>query len=203
MEINGLKLPSAFVQDLQSGHLLRQRGSWELKRNESAYGEPLETELSHVFESLARIQKETDELPAGYTSLSVEDVEGYTDACGIQVGKFLHLGLLADCLLCCCRRRCSFLSRLSRRPAGAKGYLVGGCLLAKGGTKLHIVHSACSIYQRKAIHQQQNKTSEGDRQVLWRSFLLDQMCSHWSCFLLCQCRHGIKFFDRWRPPATQ
>jgi hypothetical protein len=88
MEINGLKLPSAFVQDLQSGHLLRQRGSWELKRNESAYGEPLETELSHVFESLARIQKETDELPAGYTSLSVEDVEGYTDACGFQVGKF-------------------------------------------------------------------------------------------------------------------
>jgi hypothetical protein len=43
------------------------------------------------------------------------------------------------------------------------------------------------------IHQQQNKTSEGDRQVLWRSFLLDQMCSHWLCFLLCQCRHGIKF----------
>jgi hypothetical protein len=52
---------------------------------------------------------------------------------------------------------------------------------------------SCSIYQRKVIHQQVNKTSEGDRQVLWRSFLLDQMCSHWLCFLLCQCRHGIKF----------
>jgi hypothetical protein len=91
MEINGLKLPSAFVQDLQRGHLHRQRGSWELKKNESAYDEPLETELSHVFESLSRIQKETDELPEGYTSLSVEDVAGYTDACGIQVGEISYI----------------------------------------------------------------------------------------------------------------
>ena len=87
MGINGLKLPSAFIQDLQSGRLFRERGSWELKKDESAYGEPLQTELGNVFENLAQIQKATDELPEGYAFLSVEDAEGYTETCGVQPGE--------------------------------------------------------------------------------------------------------------------
>lgn len=91
MEINGLKLPSAFVQDLQAGRFLKQRVSWELKKNENAFGEPLETELGAVFEDLAQIQKETDELPEGYTSLSLEDVAGYSETCGVQLGEIPYI----------------------------------------------------------------------------------------------------------------
>jgi hypothetical protein len=91
MEINGLKLPPAFVHDLRGGRLSSGNGSWELHHNENAYGEPLETELAHVFDSAARIQKETDEMPANYTSINVEDVEGYTETCGVQPGEIPYI----------------------------------------------------------------------------------------------------------------
>lgn len=87
MEINGLKLPDTFAQDVRSGRLRREQGSWELRKDESAYGEPLQTELGRVFDHLDLIQKETDELPKGFTFLSTEDAEGYTKLYGIATGE--------------------------------------------------------------------------------------------------------------------
>jgi hypothetical protein len=87
MEINGLELPSRFVQDLRSGRLRRERGSWPLREEKSAYGEPLETELGYVFPDVAAIQKETDQLPDGYVCISVEEVDEYTRMFGTQPGE--------------------------------------------------------------------------------------------------------------------
>lgn len=87
MKINSLTLPSAFVQDLQSGRFVRERGSWQLRQDENAYGEPLNTSLGQVFADADCIQKETDELAQGYTNLSAEEVEEYTEMFGVMPGE--------------------------------------------------------------------------------------------------------------------
>lgn len=90
MTINGLKLPAVFVADLESGRFVRERGSWPLCENKSAYNEPLETELGAVFDE-AQIQQETDELHANYNCVTTEDIEGYTKIYGISLGEIPYI----------------------------------------------------------------------------------------------------------------
>lgn len=90
IEINGLKLPTNFVEDLQNGRLHVSVGSHQLRKEKNAWDEPLETELGWVFEDVNQIQKETDKLPEGYTFLSVEEVEDYTKLFGVQPGEIAY-----------------------------------------------------------------------------------------------------------------
>jgi hypothetical protein len=66
MEINGLELPSTFVHAIREGSLRRRYGSWPLKREQDAYGNRLETELSNVYESEEQIKKKTAALTEHY-----------------------------------------------------------------------------------------------------------------------------------------
>ena len=66
MKINGLNLPSLFVDTISEGRLKREIGSWKLIRDIDAFGNPLETSLGEVFDTYERIRKETDELPTGF-----------------------------------------------------------------------------------------------------------------------------------------
>src|SRR5688572_4429467 len=63
MIIEGLRLPEAFVQAVRQGKLKREIGSWPLKEDVDAYGNPLETELGYVYEDEMTIAQETAELP--------------------------------------------------------------------------------------------------------------------------------------------
>ena len=62
MEINGLKLPALFLTAIRDGLFRRKVGSWPLKRDVDAYGNPLETELAYVYGSKERIVRATAEL---------------------------------------------------------------------------------------------------------------------------------------------
>ena len=66
MEINGLKMPHLFVEAIREGILRRDIGSWELRDNVDAYGNPLESELGEVYEDIETIVRETQELPKYY-----------------------------------------------------------------------------------------------------------------------------------------
>lgn len=66
MEINGLKLPHLFVAAIREGILRRDVGSWELRDNVDAYGNPLESELGEVYADIETIIRETQELPKYY-----------------------------------------------------------------------------------------------------------------------------------------
>ena len=82
MVVNGLKLPEHFVRLLESGHLKREVGCRELKRNVDAYGNPLDTELAEVFSSSDEIAAATSELaeyymPEGDYGDEEQDEPGY------------------------------------------------------------------------------------------------------------------------------
>ena len=66
MEINGLKLPHLFVEAIREGMLRRDIGSWELRDDVDAYGNPLESDLKGVYEDVETIARETEELPEYY-----------------------------------------------------------------------------------------------------------------------------------------
>ena len=78
MKINGLNLPDSFLSAAREGIFHREVGSWPLKRNVDAFGNPLETELSEVYGSKERILEATAELgadwkPDGYYGESGEE----------------------------------------------------------------------------------------------------------------------------------
>lgn len=91
MEINGFKLPLAFVQDLENQNFLREYGSWQLRSNANAYGEPLETELGCVFETETQIQQETNALPGGYINIPRNEIEEYTRMFGRAPGEIPYI----------------------------------------------------------------------------------------------------------------
>ena len=66
MKVNGLRLPDSFLQAVASGSLRREVGSWQLLSNRDAFGQKLETELGEVYDTLAKIKRETAELPNGF-----------------------------------------------------------------------------------------------------------------------------------------
>jgi hypothetical protein len=68
MEINGLKLPAMFVQDIHEGKFQRVLGSWQLKENVNAFGNHLETEIGDVYEDPKSIIQETNLLPKHFPS---------------------------------------------------------------------------------------------------------------------------------------
>ena len=63
MEINGLKLPSSFVEILRERTLRRQIGTWWLREEVDAYGNKLESDLSEVYETEDALIRETGDLP--------------------------------------------------------------------------------------------------------------------------------------------
>ena len=63
MEINGLKLPSSFVEILHKGTLRREIGSWNLRKEIDAYGNKLESELGEIYETEDALIRETNLLP--------------------------------------------------------------------------------------------------------------------------------------------
>ncbi len=66
MEINGLKLPSSFVEILRKGALRRQIGSWNLRKEVDAYGNKLESELGEIYETEDALIRETNLLPKDF-----------------------------------------------------------------------------------------------------------------------------------------
>jgi hypothetical protein len=66
MIINGFQLPSSFVSFAKNGALKREKGSWQLKEEIDAYGYPLETELSEIYEDSEAIMRATNELPTDF-----------------------------------------------------------------------------------------------------------------------------------------
>jgi hypothetical protein len=76
MEINELKLPVTFVQDIHEGKFQRVIGSWQLKENVNAFGNHLETELGGVYKDPKSITQETKLLPKHFApELFVEPSE--------------------------------------------------------------------------------------------------------------------------------
>ena len=63
MRMTGLPLPRSLVQALHTGRLRRERGSWQLKSNVDAYGNPLETELGTVFADAVAMESASARLP--------------------------------------------------------------------------------------------------------------------------------------------
>lgn len=68
MVVNGLALPDSLVDALRSGQLARSRGSWQLKADLDAYGNPLESELGEIYSSPEELKLETDKLSADFPS---------------------------------------------------------------------------------------------------------------------------------------
>ena len=66
MTVNGHQLPAAFLRAVASGVLRREVGSWRLRSNRDATGQPLETELAEVYETPEAIERETFRLPDGF-----------------------------------------------------------------------------------------------------------------------------------------
>src|SRR5262245_21537722 len=64
--INGLRLPSSFVEAVHQGKLRRSIGSWPLLKDVDAYGNHLETVLGEVYEDEEAIAKVTLDLPAHF-----------------------------------------------------------------------------------------------------------------------------------------
>ena len=62
MQINGLPLPDRFIKCLSDKELYREVGSLALRATD-AYGNPLESELGEVHDSLESIASATSELP--------------------------------------------------------------------------------------------------------------------------------------------
>lgn len=63
MQIDGLKLPTSFVEAIGKGTLRREIGSWSLREEIDAYGNRLESELSKIYETEDAIILETNNLP--------------------------------------------------------------------------------------------------------------------------------------------
>ena len=87
MKVNGLELPPGFVRDLKSRRLRRDCGSWPLRKNFNAFGDPLETELGYTFQTKAEIQKETDKLAEGFVCISPEEITETCKILGVQAGE--------------------------------------------------------------------------------------------------------------------
>ena len=66
MTINEHKLPKALTEVLDTQVLRRTVGTWELKKNSDAYGDPLETSLGEVFHTKAQIEQETSQLSENF-----------------------------------------------------------------------------------------------------------------------------------------
>jgi hypothetical protein len=66
MEINGLKLPDAFIQDVQENKFKREIGCWKLKEEFDAFGNHLETEIGKVYTDIDEINRETENLSKHY-----------------------------------------------------------------------------------------------------------------------------------------
>lgn len=68
MEINGLKLPSSFVETVRKGTLRRQIGTWWLREEVDAYGNHLESDLCEIYETEDALIRETGDLPKHFAS---------------------------------------------------------------------------------------------------------------------------------------
>ena len=60
--INGLALPAEFVVSVRQAMFRRKQGCWELIQDTDAYGLPLETDLTRVYEDEHHILEETQKL---------------------------------------------------------------------------------------------------------------------------------------------
>ncbi len=65
MTVRGHQLPASFLRAVASG-ALEEVGSWRLRSDCDAFGQPLETELAEVYDSPEAIEQETADLPAGF-----------------------------------------------------------------------------------------------------------------------------------------
>ena len=66
MIVNNFELPSSFMVAISKKKFKRDTGSWELRKNEDAFGNKLETELGEIFDTVERIKMETEALPEGF-----------------------------------------------------------------------------------------------------------------------------------------
>ncbi len=66
MEINGLKLPSLFVEILRKGTLQREIGSCNLRKEIDAYSNKLESDLGEIYKTEDALIRETNLLPKDF-----------------------------------------------------------------------------------------------------------------------------------------
>ena len=82
MRVRGLALPSEFVSCIESGVLRRARGSWPLRFNREAFGNPWEAELGDVYASVGDIERESDLLPKHFGPDTGDVPEMFSDEPG-------------------------------------------------------------------------------------------------------------------------
>ena len=68
MQINGLLIPERLDALLASGPSTRYSGSRPLRRAQDCCGNPLETELGQVFQTVDEMQRETEALARHYVA---------------------------------------------------------------------------------------------------------------------------------------
>jgi len=83
MQIRRITLPSDFVTCVEKGVLRRKRGSWPLRFNRDAFGNPWASELGKVYENEKDIERESDLLPKHFPPMEETRVpEMFSDTPG-------------------------------------------------------------------------------------------------------------------------
>ena len=75
MKVHGLTLPDSFIESLNNNIFYRKVGSWPLKKEIDSFGNPLETEIGHVFASVKEITNETNNLSRNYIADGIYGTE--------------------------------------------------------------------------------------------------------------------------------
>jgi hypothetical protein len=91
MMVNSLKIPDALVNGMRTGKFRRRVGSWQLRKNQDAFGNPLETELGEISSTASKMAKETAQLASDFS-------EGVGDGYGTSDPEFAGPGAIDDIL---------------------------------------------------------------------------------------------------------
>jgi hypothetical protein len=66
MKINGLEIPAVLLRAFETKKFQFKVGSLHLKEDKDSFGNKLETEIGQIYREKPQIQKETDNLSAGF-----------------------------------------------------------------------------------------------------------------------------------------
>jgi len=82
MRVRGLTLPSEFLSCVERGLLRRERGSWPLRFGRDAFGNSWESELGEVYETIDKIERQSDLLPKHFAPDFADIPETFSDQPG-------------------------------------------------------------------------------------------------------------------------
>jgi len=82
MRVRGLALPRGFVSCVERGALRRELGCWLLRLDRDEFGNPWESELCNVYETVSEIERKSDLLPKHFPPEIGELPEMFSDVPG-------------------------------------------------------------------------------------------------------------------------